>query len=74
MGEWIDFDRWSDCKQLEKPGMVFEVTNGQQSLFTSCVVPLQTPSDWTAPPVRFRLVPASPPRHSSPIPKPQGRP
>jgi hypothetical protein len=71
MSDWIDFDRWPDCAELERPGYVFEVVNEKgDSMLTECTVPLQTPFDWTSPPVRFRLVPELPPRHSDPIPPP----
>ncbi|MBB3017954.1 hypothetical protein FHR70_000994 [Microvirga lupini] len=72
MSEWIDFDRWQECPRLARPGYVFEVTNAEgQSLFTACEVPLRPPSSWTSAPVRFRLVEAPKPRHSTPIPKPR---
>lgn len=71
MGDWIDFDRWPECVEMERPGIVFEVVNADnQSLFTNCVVPLETPFDWTSAPLRFRAIPEPKPRHSSPIPKP----
>ena len=71
MGEWIDFDRWQECASMERPGIVFEVTNAEaQSLLTNCVVPLDWPFDWTSPPTRFRLVIELPPTHSNPIPEP----
>ena len=72
MSEWIDFERWPDCKHMERPGIVFEVTNGDQTLLTNCVVPLPLPSDWVVHPLRFRVVPQPRPRHSSPLPKPAG--
>ena len=72
MGEWVDFERWKECPQLQRPGYVFEVMNAEgQSLFTACEVPLRLPSGWTSSPVRFRLVEAPKPRHSSPIPRPR---
>lgn len=70
MSEWIDFDRWSECRSMERPGIIFEVTNNEQTLLTTCVVPLPVPFDWKAAPVRFRTVPEPEPRHSSPLPKP----
>ena len=52
-------------------GIVVEVVNADnQSLFTTCVVPLETPFDWTSAPLRFRASPEPKPRHSSPIPQP----
>jgi hypothetical protein len=71
MAEWIDFDRWPECPQMERPGYVFEVTNAeQQTLLTPCVVPLEVPFDWRSPPLKFRLVAEPEPRHSDPIPAP----
>jgi hypothetical protein len=72
MGEWIDFDRWPECRQMERPGIIFEVGNDENlRLFTHCVVPLAVPFDWKLPPVRFRAVQAPLPRHSTPIPGPK---
>ncbi len=70
MSEWIDFDRWPECGSMVRPGIIFEVTNEEQTLFTNCVVPLPLPVDWKSTPVRFRIVPEPKPRHSSPLPKP----
>ncbi len=72
MVDWIPIDQWVECAKLERPGIVFEVRNGNgQSLLTACVpeVP-KAPFDWTAPPIEFRPVPEEPPRHSSPLPGP----
>ena len=75
MSEWISFDRWPECPRMERPQVVFEVRNREgQSILTSCQVPLPMPFDWTSPPIQFRTVPASLPRHSPPIPKPKGPP
>ena len=71
MSEWIPIDRWAECRQHERPGIIFEVNNGEHSLFTRCMVPLQAPSDWKLPPTRFRVVVEPRPRHSSPVPAPQ---
>jgi hypothetical protein len=72
LSEWVDFDRWKECPQLERPGYVFEVRNAEgQSLFTACDVSLKLPSTWKSAPVRFRLVEAPKPRHSTPIPRPR---
>ncbi len=72
MSDWIAFDQWKDCARMERPGFVFEVRNGEgQSLLTTCIVPLRLPLDWKSSPVRFRLVQAPKPRHSTPIPTPQ---
>ena len=74
MTDWIDFDQWKHCAEMARPGYVFEVTNAEgKSMMTPCVIPLQAPWDWTSPPVRFRLVPESKPRHSSPIPASRNR-
>lgn len=70
MSDWIDFDRWPECASMERPGIIFEVTNEEQTLLTSCTIPLELPFDWTSAPVRFRAVPEAKPRHSSPLPKP----
>jgi hypothetical protein len=71
MAEWIDFERWPECAQMERPGYVFEVTNvEQQQLLTTCLVPLELPFDWRSPPLKFRLVPEPTPRHSDPLPAP----
>jgi hypothetical protein len=70
MSDWIPYANWQECVRLEKPGLIFEVVNGEgQSLFTTCSVPLQLPFDWKSQPVRFRLVAAPPVRRSSPLPK-----
>jgi hypothetical protein len=72
MGEWIDFDRWHECIRMERPGIVFEVSNEEdRRLITRCLAPLEVPFDWDSPPVRFRAVPEPPPRHSAPIPGPR---
>lgn len=72
MGDWIDFSQWQDCARMERPGLVFEVRNGEgRSLLTECTVPLRLPDDWASPPAQFRMVPAPVLRRSNPIPKPQ---
>lgn len=71
MCEWIDFERWPECRQMERPGYVFEVVNAEdQSMLTTCVVPLHPPFDWSSAPVKFRIVPEPAPRHSDPLPLP----
>ena len=72
MVDWIPIDQWVECAKLERPGVVFEVRNAQgQSLFTACTPDKpQAPFDWTAPPLEFRPVPETPPKHSSPLPGP----
>ena len=27
MGDWIDFDRWPECVEMERPGIVFELAH-----------------------------------------------
>ena len=58
MSDWMAIAQWHDCRQLERPAVVFEIQNADgQSLFTRCVVPLPpVPFDWKSPPVRFRAV------------------
>jgi hypothetical protein len=74
MTDWIDFDRWPDCRQMERPSIVFEVQNADGLIMqTPCVIPLEVPSDWTSPPERFRIVEQEAPRHSEPIPLPKPR-
>lgn len=69
MGEWIDFSHWEECKAMERPGYVFEVMNTEeQRMVTPCTIPLEVPFDWSSPPVMFRVVPESVPRHSEPLP------
>jgi hypothetical protein len=72
MGEWLDFQQWTECARMSRPGHVFEVVNAQgKSMLTPCVQRLETPWDWTTGPVRFRLVPEAPPRRSTPMPEPR---
>ena len=74
MGEWIDFERWPECVERERPGYVYEVVNAEeQRMLTQCTVPLPLPFDWQSGPVRFRLVPETKPRHSEPLPAPVKR-
>jgi hypothetical protein len=69
--DWIDFDRWPECRDMERPGIVFEVENAAgQSLLTVCSVPLDVPPDWSGAPIRFRPVDEPKPQHSSPLPPP----
>lgn len=73
MIDWIDFERWQECRQMERPGIIFEVENSEgQTLLTPCEIPLAMPFDWTSSPTRFRAIPEPKPRHSSPLPSPQG--
>lgn len=60
--DWIDIDRWVDCRQLQRPGYVFEIVNDSgQAIQTLCQLPLQWPEDWP-PPTKFRLMVAPPPQ------------
>jgi hypothetical protein len=71
MTDWIDFDRWPECRDLERPGIVFEVENAEgQSLLTTCTIPLEVPFDWTGGPIRFRPIEEPKPQHSAPLPAP----
>ncbi len=73
MGEWLAIEHWPECIRLERPGIVFELRNGDgQSLFTPCVLPLpEIPFDWTSPPEVFRPVAEQEPVHSAPLPEPR---
>lgn len=74
MCDWVDFSRWPECKEMERPGIVFEVVNGEDlRMLTQCVVPLDLPFDWKSAPVKFRPVPEPRPRHSTPLPRPADR-
>ena len=72
MGEWISIERWQECHQLARPGIIFEISNAEgKTMFTPCVVPLPpVPFQWKSAPVRFRAIPEPPPQHSSPLPAP----
>jgi hypothetical protein len=73
MGEWIDIAEWERCRNLERPGIIFEIRNAEGlSLFTPCVIPLpQMPFDWKLPPIEFRAVVEPAPEHSDPLPPPK---
>jgi len=73
LGEWIPIDDWVRCTELSRPGIIFEIRNGDgQSLFTPCVQPVPTPPfDWKVPPREFRAVPEASPSHSEPLPAPR---
>jgi hypothetical protein len=73
MGEWLAFAQWPLCREMARPGIIFEVQNGAgQSLFTPCVVALtELPLDWKSPPIRFRAITEPAPRRSAPLPPPQ---
>jgi hypothetical protein len=73
MSEWIAIAQWHQCRDLERPGIVFELQNVEGlSLFTPCTqdVP-KAPFDWTSPPVRFRAIAEPKPERSSPLPSPR---
>jgi hypothetical protein len=73
MSEWLAFAQWAQCREMARPGIIFEIQNGEgQSLFTPCVVPLvEVPFDWRSPPVRFRAIPEPAPQRSVPLPGPR---
>jgi len=73
MGEWISIAQWERCRELARPGIIFEISNAEgQSLFTQCVEPLPAvPFDWKSQPVRFRAIPEPAPQRSGPMPKPR---
>ncbi len=69
VGEWTPIEKWSDCRQLERPGFIFEIQNASgQTLFTRCTPHLNVPFDWTSAPVRFRAIPEPAPQRSTPLP------
>jgi len=74
MSEWIDIAEWDRCRELERPGIIFEIRNAEGlSLFTPCVQPLpDLPFDWKLPALEFRPVEETPPEHSAPLPEPAG--
>ena len=70
--DWVDFDQWVNCVEMERPGFVFELENVEGlRLLTPCVGTVELPWDSKSGPVRFRLIEEPKPRHSSPLPKPQ---
>lgn len=74
MNEWIAIAEWDRCRELTRPGIIFEIRNADGlSLFTPCVIPLPTPPfDWTSPPLEFRPVEEPLPQRSEPLPEPTG--
>lgn len=68
----MSIDEWPECVRMERPGVVFELRNeAGQVLTTECVVPLfEMPFDWVSPPIEFRAVQGTAPKHSGPIPAP----
>jgi hypothetical protein len=73
MSDWMAIAQWDQCRELARPGIVFEIQNVEgQSILTQCVAEVPpAPFDWTSPPVRFRAVREAPPEHSAPIPPPK---
>ena len=74
MGEWIAIEHWERCRELERPGIVFEIRNAEGlSLFTPCTATVPTVSfDWRLPPFEFRPIEEAAPEHSAPLPPPKG--
>jgi hypothetical protein len=74
MSEWLAIAEWQRCVEMARPGIVFEIRNGEGlSLVTPCVVPLPAmPFDWKLPPVEFRAIAEAKPQHSAPLPTPKG--
>jgi hypothetical protein len=74
MSEWLAIAEWQRCLEMQRPGIVFEIRNGEGlSFFTPCVVPLPPmPFDWKLPPTEFRAVGEAKPQHSAPLPAPKG--
>lgn len=75
-GEWIAIEQWEQCRDMARPGIVFEIRNGAgNSMFTPCIIPLPAaPFDWTSGPTAFRAVSEKDinPGHSAPLPAPKG--
>ena len=74
MSEWLAIAEWQRCLEMQRPGIVFEIRNGEgSSLFTPCAVPMPPmPFDWKSPPTEFRPVAEAAPEHSAPLPEPKG--
>ena len=34
MSDWISFDRWPECAELERPGYRFEIKNAEGEAFS----------------------------------------
>jgi hypothetical protein len=73
MSEWLAIERWAECEQMARPGIVFEIQNAEGlSLITQCTATLPPmPFDWKSPPIRFRAIVEPPARHSDPLPPPK---
>jgi hypothetical protein len=71
MSDWVPIVQWSECRQMERPGIIFELRNAEGlSMFSPCAATLPAaPQDWKSPPVAFRAIAGQRPRHSTPIPK-----
>ena len=74
MSDWMAIAHWQQCKEMQRPGIIFEIRNAEgQSMLTPCVFPLPpAPFDWKSPPKMFRAIPAPKPMHSTPMPPPKG--
>lgn len=72
MSDWIPVERWSECRQMERPGVVFELRNRVgQHMITACVDQLPAPPfDWRDPVIEFRVIDEPPVRRSDPLPAP----
>ena len=57
-GDWISFDQWPRCQEMERPGIVSEIRNAEAQLLTTrCVVPRPEFSfDGKPQPLEFRAV------------------
>ena len=73
MSDWISMDEWHRCREMERPGIVFEISNAEgQSMITHCIETLpKPPFDWKSAPVRFRAIVEPQSQHSNPMPKPK---
>jgi hypothetical protein len=73
MSDWMDIEQWQHCAAMERPGIVFQISNAEgQSMITNCTVTLPPPPfDWKSAPVRFRAIVEPLSQHSSPLPKPK---
>jgi hypothetical protein len=71
-GGWHDFAEWSRCREMERPGYVFEIENAEgHKLWTPCTETVELPHDWVSGPQRFRLSTGVQPQHSTPMPLPE---
>ena len=75
MSDWMAIAQWDRCHELARPGIVFEIENGEgRSMLTPCVTAVPpVPVDWKSPPVQFRAVVEPEPERSTPIPPPRAR-